>query len=63
MLERMKVEDSLDIYAFICEMRHKRGLMVQTEVGQPLIFFNTPELGTSCFGLAVDYQVQLFFVV
>ncbi len=32
MLERMKVEDSLDIYAFICEMRQKRGLMVQTEV-------------------------------
>lgn len=31
MLERMKVEDSLDIYAFICEMRQKRGLMVQTE--------------------------------
>ena len=32
MLERMKVEDSLDIYAFICEMRKKRALMVQTEV-------------------------------
>lgn len=34
MLERMKVEESLDIYAFICEMRQKRGLMVQTEVGK-----------------------------
>lgn len=31
MLERMKVENSLDIYGFICEMRQKRGLMVQTE--------------------------------
>lgn len=32
MMERMKVEESLDIYAFIIEMRRKRALMVQTEV-------------------------------
>lgn len=32
MMERMKVEESLDIYAFIIEMRKKRALMVQTEV-------------------------------
>lgn len=32
MLERMKMEESLDIYAFIVEMRRKRALMVQTEV-------------------------------
>ena len=31
-MERMKVEKSLDIFAFISEMRQKRGLMVQTEV-------------------------------
>jgi len=32
MLERMSKEDSFNIYAFICEMREKRALMVQTEV-------------------------------
>ncbi len=32
MLERMNKEDSFNIYSFICEMRQKRALMVQTEV-------------------------------
>ena len=32
MLERMKCERSLNVYEFVCEMRKKRVLMVQTEV-------------------------------
>ena len=32
MLERMSKEVSFNIYSFICEMREKRALMVQTEV-------------------------------
>ena len=56
MLERMKVEESLDIFAFICEMRKKRVLMVQTEVlhaciciiyyiGGPGVAWSTRQLG------------------
>ena len=41
MLERMKCERSLNVYEFICEMRKKRILMVQTEV-KTIIIFSQP---------------------
>ena len=40
MLQRMKSEETLDIYDFLVEMRARRPLMVQTEVGLKLPNYN-----------------------
>ena len=32
MMERMKVEDNLNVYEFLCQLRAQRPMMVQTEV-------------------------------
>ena len=56
MLERMKCERSLNVYEFVCEMRKKRILMVQTEV-EMLFIFSQPVMP------ALDFmQMQYIFV-